>query len=60
MLKTVSLVTLTAQNAILSLSMRHARTRAPKEELFLSSTGEINYQLTFFCIFSLPLHLLGG
>uniref|UniRef100_A0A8D8W6M8 UDP-galactose/UDP-N-acetylglucosamine transporter srf-3 n=1 Tax=Cacopsylla melanoneura TaxID=428564 RepID=A0A8D8W6M8_9HEMI len=38
MLKTTSLVTLTLQNAIVSLSMRYARMKK-KDELFISSTG---------------------
>lgn len=37
-LKTTSLVTLTLQNAIVSLSMRYARMKK-KEDLFISSTG---------------------
>lgn len=39
-LKYVSLITLTLQNAILTLSMRYARTRASKEDLFYNTTGE--------------------
>lgn len=39
-LKYVSLITLTLQNAILTLSMRYARTRATKDELFYNTTGE--------------------
>ncbi|XP_026685670.1 UDP-galactose/UDP-N-acetylglucosamine transporter srf-3 [Diaphorina citri] len=38
MLKTTSLITLTLQNAIVSLSMRYARMKN-KDELFISSTG---------------------
>lgn len=39
-LKYVSLITLTLQNAILGLSMRYGRTKADKDHLFFSSTGE--------------------
>lgn len=41
-LKYVSLITLTLQNAILGLSMRHGRTRGDKESLFFSSTGKFD------------------
>lgn len=38
-LKYISLVTLTVQNSVVSLSMRYARTR--DGDIFFSSTGEI-------------------
>lgn len=41
-LKYVSLITLTLQNAILGLSMRHGRTRGDKNSLFFSSTGKFD------------------
>lgn len=45
-LKYVSLITLTLQNAALALSMRHARSRRPAEELFISSTGRCLFSST--------------
>ncbi|XP_055298104.1 UDP-N-acetylglucosamine transporter isoform X2 [Sitodiplosis mosellana] len=45
-LKYVSLITLTLQNAILTLSMRYARTRASKEDLFYNTTVVVMSELT--------------
>lgn len=44
MLKYVSLVTLTLQNAMVGLSMRYSRTRAANG-MFYASTGKIVYFL---------------
>lgn len=41
-LKYVSLIILTLQNAALTLSMRHARTRVSEGDLFYNTTGESN------------------
>lgn len=49
-LKYVSLITLTLQNAILGLSMRYAATRTKKEDRFISSTGERQFQILLFLL----------
>lgn len=47
-MKYVSLVALTLQNAFVALSMRHGRTRVEKERLFFSSTGK--QSRTIYCM----------
>lgn len=39
-MKYVSLIALTLQNAFVALSMRHGRIRVEKDNLFYSSTGK--------------------
>lgn len=41
-MKYVSLIGLTLQNALSAITMRHGRTRVEKKDLFYSSTGVYN------------------
>lgn len=46
-MKYVSLIALTLQNAFVALSMRHGRIRDEKANLFYSSTGKMRNSLLF-------------
>lgn len=42
-IKYISLIALTFQNALSAITMRHGRTRVEKKDLFFSSTGLYQY-----------------